>query len=128
MKSRIEEARANKATMNCAQAVACTYCDLIGVSREEAARLCSGMGGGMGTMEGTCGALLGAAFILGGAVGDRVKSRAAVGRLMQQFKERNGETICGRLKGIGTGKPLRACPDCVADAAEFLEAQIQDSE
>ena len=126
MKSRIEEARANKATMNCAQAVACTYCDLIGVSREEAARLCSGMGGGMGTMEGTCGALLGAAFILGGAVG--VKSRAAVGRLMQQFKERNGETICGRLKGIGTGKPLRACPDCVADAAEFLEAQIQDSE
>ena len=95
MKSRIEEARANKATMNCAQAVACTYCDLIGVSREEAARLCSGMGGGMGTMEGTCGALLGATV---------------------------------RPQGIGTGKPLRACPDCVADAAEFLEAQIQDSE
>ena len=25
------------------------------------------------------------------------------------------------LHGVGTGKPLRDCPDCVADTSEFLE-------
>ena len=43
---------------------------------------------------------------------------------MGKFKERNCSTICKELKGIETKKVLRACNDCVADAAEFLEAQI----
>ncbi len=126
--SRIEEARERKATLNCAQSVACTYCDLAGISEEDATRICSGMGLGMGTMEGTCGALLGAAVVLGGAIGDRNKSRIAVAQLMKEFGERNGATICGQLKGKGTGKVLRACPDCVADAAEFLESLLPTEE
>jgi bacterioferritin-associated ferredoxin len=28
------------------------------------------------------------------------------------------------LKGVGTKVVLRECPDCVADAAEFLEEQL----
>ena len=38
--------------------------------------------------------------------------------------KRNGATRCKLLKGIGTGQPLRDCPDCVADASEFLEEFI----
>jgi hypothetical protein len=43
---------------------------------------------------------------------------------MNKFQERNGATQCKMLKGVGTGKVLRECDDCVADAAEFLEEQI----
>jgi bacterioferritin-associated ferredoxin len=29
-----------------------------------------------------------------------------------------------KVKGVGTKVVLRECPDCVADAAEFLEEQL----
>ena len=45
---------------------------------------------------------------------------------MEKFQQRNGATQCKLLKGIGTGKPLRDCPDCVADASEFLEEYLSD--
>ena len=47
-------------------------------------------------------------------------------QIMTKFQARNGATQCKLLKGIGTGIILRACPDCVADAAEFLEEQISE--
>ena len=30
-----------------------------------------------------------------------------------------------RLQGVGTGKVLRECPLCVADASEFLEEILE---
>ena len=45
-------------------------------------------------------------------------------QIMTKFQERNGATQCKLLKGIGTKVVLRECPDCVADAAEFLEEQL----
>ena len=50
---------------NCAQAVACTYCDLFGLDEETAFRLTEGYGLGMGNMEGTCGALSAACLLAG---------------------------------------------------------------
>ena len=44
--------------------------------------------------------------------------------IITKFQERNGATQCKLLKGVGTGKPLRDCPDCVSDASEFLEEFI----
>ena len=81
-------------------------------------------GTGMGNMEGTCGALVGAGMIVGLATKDRIKSRARMKEMMEKFQARNGATQCRLLKGIGTGKPLRDCPDCVADASEFLEEYL----
>ena len=75
----------------------------------------------MGNMEGTCGALVGAGMVLGLLTKDRNLSRSRMKTLMEKFQERNGATRCKLLKGIGTGTPLRDCPDCVADASEFLE-------
>jgi hypothetical protein len=46
--------------------------------------------------------------------------------IMEKFQQRNGATQCRLLKGVGTGKPLRECPDCVADASEFLEEYLSD--
>ena len=49
---------------NCAQAVVCAYCDLVGLDRETAYKMAEGFGFGMGCME-MCGALSGA-FMLAG--------------------------------------------------------------
>lgn len=51
---------------NCAQAVACTYCDLAGIDEDTARNLTQGFAVGMGgSMEATCGALIGAVNTLG---------------------------------------------------------------
>ena len=106
---------------NCAQAVVCTYYDLVGLPEQTAFDIAGAYGTGMGNMEGTCGALVGAGMIVGLATKDRNLSRARMKEIMTRFRERNGATQCKLLKGIGSDKPLRDCPDCVADASEFLE-------
>lgn len=106
---------------NCAQAVVCTYCDLVGLPEQTALDIAGAYGTGMGNMEGTCGALVGAGMVVGLATKDRNLSRARMKEIMTRFQERNGATRCCLLKGIGADRPLRDCPDCVADASEFLE-------
>ena len=109
---------------NCAQAVVCTYCDLVGLNEQTAQDIAGSFGTGMGNMEGTCGALVGAGMVLGLATKDRNVSRARMKEIMTKFQQRNGAIRCKELKGIGTGKVLRDCPDCVADASEFLEEYL----
>ena len=41
---------------NCSQSVACTFCDELGFDEETMFRITEGMGLGMGSMDGTCGA------------------------------------------------------------------------
>lgn len=106
---------------NCAQAVVCTYCDLVNLQEQTALDIAGAYGSGMGNMEGTCGALVGAGMIVGLATKDRNESRARMKQIMTKFQQRNGATQCKLLKGVGTGVILRDCPDCVADASEFLE-------
>ena len=110
--------------LNCAQAVLCTYADIAGIDEETAIRLAGPFGGGMGTMEGTCGAIVGAGLVLGLANKGKSPSTKQMRQIMNKFQERNGATQCKMLKGVGTGKVLRECDDCVADAVEFLEEQI----
>ena len=120
---------------NCAQAVACTYCDMVDVDEQTMFKLTEGLGTGMGNMKGTCGAIAGACVIAGlaNSNGDMEKkdSKMSTGKLskaiMQSFEERNKAVTCMELKGVGTGKVLRACPDCVGDAAEFLEKIVLDN-
>lgn len=106
---------------NCAQAILHTYSDKAGIDEAQAMNIANAFGGGMGNTEGTCGALVGAGIVLGLVNKDKVKSMRQMRELMTRFQQRNGATQCRLLKGIGTGKVLRECPDCVADAAEFLE-------
>jgi len=109
---------------NCAQAVLHTYADVAGISEDDALNIAGAFGGGMGNMEGTCGALVGAGLVLGLVNKDKVKSKKQMRQIMTRFQERNGATQCKLLKGVGTKVVLRACPDCVADAAEFLEDEL----
>ena len=109
---------------NCAQAILHTYADVAGISEEEAMHIASAFGVGMGNMEGTCGALIGAGLVLGLANKDKVKSMKQMREIMTKCQERNGATQCKLLKGLGTKVVLRECPLCVSDAAEFLEEQL----
>ena len=111
---------------NCAQAIVCTYADRIGLDDATARNVGNAFAAGMGNMEGTCGALVGAGIVLGMATKDKAQSMKAMRQVMTQFQQRNGATQCRLLKGVGTKEPLRECPDCVADVAEFLEMQLEE--
>ena len=113
---RMDYAARRKKEMNCCQAVLVAFADKLGKGEDDLLRLGSGFGSGMATMEGTCGALVGAIMVssllsAGGEV--RNNSRA----IMSRFKELcGGATICRDLKGIETGKMLCSCEDCVRNA------------
>lgn len=112
---------------NCAQAVICTYCDKAGIDEETALNIGNAFAAGMGNTEGTCGALVGAGVVLGTACKNRVVAARKMREIMSKFQERNGATQCKELKGVETKIMLRACPDCVADAAEFLEEALAEN-
>ena len=113
---RMDYAAQRKKEMNCCQAVLVAFADKLGKGEDDLLRLGSGFGSGMATMEGTCGALVGAimASSLLSAEGEaRNNSRA----ILSRFKELcGGATICRDLKGIETGKMLCSCEDCVRNA------------
>lgn len=127
MESRINDAveRKRSGKFNCAQAVACAYCDVAGVEEETMRNLTNAFGVGMGSMDGTCGALVGAGVVLGMVRGDRGAAMRDMKALVTRFKSQNGSVTCRDLKGVGGGEPLRACNDCVADAATFLEEHLR---
>lgn len=114
---------------NCAQAVACTFSNEIGVDESTLFRACEGFGLGMGCMDGTCGALTGAITLAGFKNSDgnmaHPSSKAATYKLSQEliikFKEKTGSTICKEIKGIETGKVLRSCSDCIIGGVEVVE-------
>ena len=113
---RMEYGARRKKEMNCCQAVLVAFADKLGKKEDDLLRLGSGFGSGMATMEGTCGALVGAIMVssLLSAEGEaRNNSRA----IMSRFKELcGGATICRDLKGIETGKVLCSCEVCVRNA------------
>ena len=116
LEERMEYAAKRKREMNCCQAVLVAFADRLGKSEDELLRLGSGFGSGMATMEGTCGALVGA-IIVSSLLSPDGEARNNSRAIMSRFKELcGGATICRDLKGIGTGKVLCSCEDCVRNA------------
>lgn len=133
MEDRIEKAKNNhRSGYNCSQAVACAYCDAVGIAEPVMHKMMEGYGLGMGCMEGTCGALSGAIAIASLKISQNLpegsNQRAAVYKaartIIQAFKEKNQSVICKELKGIETGTVLRDCRGCVEDAAALLETTV----
>lgn len=127
MESRVKEAERRKACgYNCAQAVACTYCDLVGIEEETAKNLTQGFAVGMGgSMEATCGALIGAVNVLGLINKNPQKTMKSARKMIDAFKEQNGTVVCRELKGIDDGIVKRECIDCVKDAVTLLEKELK---
>ena len=115
---------------NCAQSVALTYADMVDMPPEQLFKITEAFGLGGGNMQGTCGAISGVLALIGllNSCGnlEHPSSKAstyALGReILEKFKAQNGSILCHELKGIGTGKMLRSCPDCIMDACQLFEA------
>ena len=123
----LAEAKKSAGTHNCTQSVLCTYYDYTPLDEETIKQAGNSFAVGMGNMEGTCGALVGAGIVYGLAVKDKAKGVKGMRQMMTKFQQRNGATQCKLLKGVGTGKVLRECPLCVADASEFLEELLEET-
>lgn len=104
-----------KAGCNCAQAVALAFADVLPLDEATLMKLAAGYGAGMGCMEATCGALVGAVMAAGLMTDGQGTGRAARAALAG-FQDRCGATICKDLKGIATGTVLCPCTECVRNA------------
>ena len=130
---------------NCSQSVLLAFSDLTGLDDETAAKLASSFGGGLGRMREVCGAVNGAAMVLGLLRGysdpDDYAAKNAHYALVQEFarrfKEENGSIICRELLS-GTGAAdgnmpekrtdeyykKRPCPAIVRQAAKILDEML----
>ena len=116
---------------NCAQAVACTFCERLGRDEKEVFELMEGFGFGMGSM-GTCGAVSAMAAVVGMKESDgnldrpasKKASYRAAKELLRRFEEKNGSVICLEIRGVDTKKVLRSCDGCGEDAAELVSRYL----
>ena len=100
---------------NCAQAVAVALADQTSSSEQELLAMTSGFCAGMGTMEATCGALIGTNIVLGShqkGSGTLLLTR----QMLLSFKKRCGALTCKDLKALTHGVPLCPCDECVRNA------------
>lgn len=104
---------------NCTQAVVKVFEDKLPIDEEALMKLTAGYAAGMGCMESTCGALIGAVMVAGILTDGKGTPRVSK-ELVQSFEGKCGATICKDLKGIGTGKVLCPCHECVRNAVLVL--------
>lgn len=122
--ARVERAmEMHAAGFNCAQCVACAAADVVELDEDQAFRLMEGFGGGMGGFSETCGAISGGVATFGWLNSGGMEHPKTKGstyklarRLVAEFKEKNGSTLCGDLKGLTGGPVLRSCDGCIEDA------------
>ncbi len=126
---------------NCAQAVLCAFEDITGLNKETASAISSSFGGGIGRMREVCGAVSGAAMVLGLVKGsyspDNFQAKkdhyALIQEFAAKFKEENGSIICRELlkgtnsvngttpeKRTDTYYKKRPCPLIVRCAADIV--------
>lgn len=109
---------------NCCQAVLCAFAEESGLSEALLKQIGAGFGAGMGCMEATCGALVGAQILLGLKKYSGKPVMAEAKALHRDFSRMCGASICKVLKGIDTGVVLCECDDCVRNAAALAEAVL----
>ena len=100
---------------NCCQAVAVAIAEMEGVPSEDFLKLASGFGMGMGNMQATCGALVGAVIMAGKKAEGSGTVRFAR-QISESFKSKCGAVTCSELKGYPNGKVLCPCDQCVKNA------------
>ena len=125
---------------NCAQSVFGSFAPEGGIPFETAMDLTAGLGGGIGRLRETCGAVLGMAMalsLLRGRGMEKGALYAAEQELVRGFQKEQGSILCRELLGEAgqddNARPSprtaayytsRPCPRLVRRAAELLEAYL----
>ncbi len=133
---------------NCAQSVLMAYADVLGLTREQAAMISVGFGGGMGRLRLHCGAFSAAVMLAGvlegkaGALKEhRPQTYARVQEIHRQFIQRNGTISCAELLGRA-GVPenptpeertpeyyaKRPCGRIIRSACQMIDAMLEEKE
>ena len=129
---------------NCAQSVAMAYADVMGLTREQAAMVSVGLGGGIGRLRDNCGAFSAAVMLCGALEGPegackehRPQTYARVQEVYRQFLERNGTINCAELldRDPGPESPVpeartpsyyksRPCARIIRSACQIIDGML----
>ena len=137
-----------KEGFNCSQSVFVAFAHKFDIDEYTAKKISAGLGGGIGRLREVCGAVSGAAMVIGslasateGAdVENKQKNYELVREFAKRFTEENGSIICRELLGLDeqtkeTAKPesrtaeyykKRPCVELVECAAQILEEMINE--
>jgi len=131
---------------NCAQAVVGAYAEECGLEFDQAMRLASSFGAGMGRLREVCGAVSGMLMVIGLKEGycdlkckaSKDQHYARVQALAAEFKGKTGSLICRELLGLSkeADAPVseerteeyyrkRPCADLVGLAAQLVEEHLK---
>lgn len=131
---------------NCAQAVLKAYCDVVGLTVEQAAMVAVGFGGGIGRLRQNCGAFSAAVMLCGAMHGpdgaeaaNRTQVYARVQEVHRRFVEELGTICCGELIGRTAEAPTpeertpayyasRPCARVILQACHIIEEQLAGKE
>jgi C_GCAxxG_C_C family probable redox protein len=126
---------------NCAQSVVKAFASELGAPEGAAVRMAATFGGGMGRNGLVCGAVSGAALVLGARFGfddpaepgGRERAYARMNALIEQFQKEHGSVMCRELLAIDPKDPeewdrarergafQNRCPLLVRSAAKMAE-------
>ena len=118
---------------NCAQAVACSFCEEFGVDQETMFKISEGFGFGVGMMD-MCGAVTGMMMVIGmdNSIGNLENGKSTKAdtykktkEFAEKFRQKNGTYYCRDLKGVSGKVKVVPCPQCIADAVELTEMYLE---
>jgi C_GCAxxG_C_C family probable redox protein len=128
---------------NCSQAVFSAYSEKFGINEDDAIRIATGFGGGIGGTQEVCGAITGAVMVLGCRYFDEDDVRGSkeiiyqkTSELLAKFKEINNTVYCSDLTGIDFSVDVKreefkkqniqekVCKKCIKDVCKLLEEMI----
>lgn len=135
---------------NCAQAVACAYCEELNLDETTVAKMVSSFGGGFGKMREVCGAISGGAFVLGALKGygdpkattEKTAHYLLVQEFATRFKAEHQTIICRELlknlsqEKVNSPEPqprtpeyyrTRPCVRFVETAARIVEELLNEN-
>ena len=134
--SRVDQAVERfKEGYTCSQAVFATYADLFGLTQEQALKLASPFGGGMGGLRQVCGTVSGMTLAAGLHNGMTTPDKQAkkanydtVKGLVGEFEREHGSVRCGQLLGLEPGLPegfqKQPCVEYVRTCARLIEEHL----
>jgi C_GCAxxG_C_C family probable redox protein len=99
--------------LNCSQSIVKAFASELEVDEDAAVRMATSFGGGFGRCGYVCGALSGAAFVLGARFGNivpddtvaRDRAYAAERQLLERFLLEHGAVMCRELIGVDLRNP-----------------------
>lgn len=116
---------------NCAQAVSCAFCNVMGYDPATVFKLAEAFGRGMGG-ERTCGAVSAMAMVIGMKESDGnlddPKTKQHCYRLMnlatEKFLKKHGSITCSELKRTDGDPVQQICDGYIKDAAVILDEML----